>query len=277
MKNSIKIFATFLLTAFAALQVLGQNLNQFYYEENNALHWQQRYAAAPTGSWEEQQARQQRDMAIDRAIQNVSYYSFQGMHWSQIENFADQMNQKFSAAPTGGAIERMYRQVRDTSYQAFNSELQRYVQYFSNEWRQIHDLALQMDQKYAAAPTGSQKEKAYDQARRTAYQRMPQAVDQELYRTYNFRDAERLGEYFSQLYAVAPTGSLKESTYNQIRRSAFNQALQKFSQQAYSMPQQELWQIQEEYNRRFSAAPTGSAQEAYFRQIRDMARNSIRP
>jgi hypothetical protein len=277
MKNSIKIFATFLLTAFAALQVLGQNLNQFYYEENNALHWQQRYAAAPTGSWEEQQARQQRDMAIDRAIQNVSYYSFQGMHWSQIENFADQMNQKFSAAPTGGAIERMYRQVRDTSYQAFNSELQRYVQYFSNEWRQIHDLALQMDQKYAAAPTGSQKEKAYDQARRTAYQRMPQSVDQELYRTYNFRDAERLGEYFSQLYAAAQTGSLKESTYNQIRRSAFNQALQKFSQQAYSMPQQELWQIQEEYNRRFSAAPTGSTQEAYFRQIRDMARNSIRP
>lgn len=58
-----------------------------------------------------------------------------------------------------------------------------------------------------------------------AYQRMPQAVDQELYRTYNFRDAERLGEYFSQLYNAAPTGSLKETTYNQIRRNAFNQAL----------------------------------------------------
>lgn len=43
------------------------------------------------------------------------------------------------------------------------------------------------------------------------------------------------------------------------------------------MTQHELWQIQKEYNRRFNAAPTGSAQEAYFRQIRDTARNSIRP
>jgi hypothetical protein len=277
MNQYTNTFAAFVFTIFAAIQTFGQNLNQFYYEESNALHWQQRYATAPTGSWEEQQARQQRDMAIERAIQNVSYYSFQGMHWSQIESFADQMNQKFSAAPSGGAIERMYRQVRDTSYQAFNTELQRYVQYFSNEWRQIHDLALQMDQKYSAAPTGSQKERAYDQARRTAYQRMPQSVDQELYRLYSFRDVERLAEYFTQLYSAAPTGSLKENTYNQIRRSAFNQALQKFNEQAYSMPQHELWQIQEEYNRRYSAAPTGSLQETYFRQIRDAARNSIRP
>ena len=275
--NYTKTLAAVFLIIFGALQVFAQNLNQFYYEESNALQWQQRYAAAPTGSWEEQQARQQRDIAVERAIQAVNHYSFQGTHWTQIENFADQMNQKYSAAPTGGAIERMYRQVRDTSYQAFNNELQQYVQYFSNEWRQIHELALQMDQKYAAAPTGSQKERAYNQARNTAFQRMPQSVDQELYRLYNFRDAERLGEYFAQLYAAAPTGSLKESTYNQIRRNAFNQALQKFTQQAYSMPQQELWQIQEEYNRRFNAAPTGSAQEAYFRQIRDAARSSIRP
>jgi hypothetical protein len=274
--NYAKTFAAAFLIIFGTLQVFAQNLNQFYYEESNAIQWQQRYAAAPTGSWEEQQARQQRDISIERAIQSVSYYSFQGVHWSQIENFADQMNQKYSAAPTGGAIERMYRQVRDTSYQAFNTELQNYVQYFSNDWRQIHELALQMDQKYAAAPTGSQKERAYNQARQAVYQRLPQAVDQELYRLYNFRDAERLGEYFTQLYNAAPTSSLKESTYNQIRRNAFNQALRKFSQQAYSMPQQELWQIQDEYNRRFNAAPTGSAQEAYFRQIRDTARNSIR-
>jgi hypothetical protein len=275
--NYSKTFAAAFLIIFGVLQVFAQNLNQFYYEESNAIQWQQRYAAAPTGSWEEQQARQQRDISVERAIQSVSYYSFQGVHWSQIENFVDQMNQKYLAAPTGGAIQRMYRQVRDTSYQAFNTELQNYVQYFSNDWRQIHELALQMDQKYAAAPSGSQKERAYNQARQTAYQRMPQAVDQELYRLYNFREAERLAEYFSQLYSVAPTNSLKENTYYQILRNAFNHAIQKFSQQAYSLPQKELWQIQEDYNRRYNAAPTGSAREAYFRQIRDIARNSIRP
>lgn len=268
----------FLIIAFWATQSIAQSLNQFYYEEQNALQWQQRYAAAPTGSWEEQQARQSRDQAIQRAIQSINAYStFNGMPWTQIENFGDQMNQKYAAAPTGGAIESMYRQVRDVTYQAFSNELQRYVQYSTNDWRQVHDLALQMDQKYATAPTGSQKERIYDQARRIAYQRLPQLVDQSLQSVYNFRDAERFGEYFSSLYASAPTGSLKENVYNQIRRSSYNQAISRFSQQAYSMSQQELWQLQDEYNRRFSAAPTGSLQESYYRQIRDQARNLIRP
>ncbi|MBY0451999.1 MAG: hypothetical protein K2P92_03115 [Bdellovibrionaceae bacterium] len=160
---------------------------------------------------------------------------------------------------------------------SFSNELQRFVQYSTNDWRQLHDLGLQMDQKYAAAPTGSQKERIYDQARRIAYQRLPQTVDQSLQNVYNFRDAESFGEYFSRLYAAAPTGSLKESVYNQIRRNAYNQAVSRFSQQSYSMSQQELWQIQDEYNRRFSASPTGSLQESYNRQIRDRARSLIRP
>lgn len=267
----------FMIAAFWASTTFAQSINQFYYEEQNALQWQQRYAAAPTGSWEEQQARQSRDIAIQRAIQSITPYAFNGMAWQQIESFGDQMNQKYAASPTGGAIESMYRQVRDTSYQAFSNELQRFVQYSTNDWRQVHDLGLQMDQKYAAAPTGSQKERIYDQARRIAYQRLPQTVDQSLQNVYNFRDAESFGEYFSRLYAAAPTGSLKESVYNQIRRNAYNQAVSRFSQQSYSMSQPELWQIQDEYNRRFSASPTGSLQESYNRQIRDRARSLIRP
>lgn len=276
--NRLKTLAgIFMLVAFWASATFAQSINQFYYEEQNALQWQQRYAAAPTGSWEEQQARQSRDIAIQRAIQSITPYSFNGMAWQQIESFGDQMNQKYAAAPTGGAIESMYRQVRDTSYQAFSTELQRFVQYSTSDWRQVHDLGLQMDQKYAAAPTGSQKERIYDQARRIAYQRLPQTVDQALQNVYNFRDAESFGEYFSRLYAAAPTGSLKESVYNQIRRNAYNQAVSRFGQQSYSMSQQELWQIQDEYNRRFSASPTGSLQESYNRQIRDRARSLIRP
>ncbi len=277
MKIKLTTFALVLINLFFAVNVWAQNLNQFYYEEGNATYWQQRYAAAPSGSWEETQARQSRDQAIQRAVQSVTPYSFQGTHWTQIESFADQMNQKYAAAPSGGAIESMYRQVRDVSYQAFNQELQNYVQYFSNEWRQINDLALQMDQKYAAAPSGSQKERAYDQARRAAYQRIPQAVDQELYRLWNFRDVENMADYFTSLYNAAPSGSLKESVYRQVKTSAYAQALQKFSQQAYSMSQQELWQVQDEYNRKYSAAASGSAVETYYRQIRDQARGLIRP
>lgn len=269
--------AGFLFNTVFAIQSWAQNVNQFYYEEQNAIYWQQQYAAAPSGSWEESHARSSRDLAVERAIQSVTAYSFQGWAWNQIEGFADQMNQKYAAAPSGGAIERMYRQVRDTSYAVFNQELQNYVMYFSNDWRQIHELALQMDQKYAAAPSGTQKERAYDQARRAAYQRIPQAVDQEMYRIWNFRELEQMGEYFNNLYAAAPSGSLKENVYNQIRRSAYNLAGSKFSQQAYSMQQYELMQIQQEYNNRYNSAPSGSLQENYYRQVRDTARSLIRP
>ncbi|MGZ3725462.1 MAG: hypothetical protein ACXWQQ_06665 [Pseudobdellovibrio sp.] len=270
-------FALVLINLFFALSAKAQNLNQFYTDESNANYYQQQYAAAPSGSWEESQARQSRDLAIQRAIQDVSTYSFQGMPWQQIESFADQLNQKYAAAPSGGAIESMYRQVRDTSYQAFNQALQSYVQCFSNDWRQVNDLALQMDQKYAAAPSGSQKESAYNQARQTLYQRIPSLVDQELSRMYNFRDAETMADYFSTQYVAAPSGSLKESIYLQVRNSAYSQAQQKFSQQAYSMGQQDLWQVQDEYNRKYTAAASGSTQESYYRQIRDTARSLIHP
>ena len=277
MKHLSTLAAGFLISMLISLSAWSQSqgINQFYYEEGNAINMQQRYAAAPSGSWEENQYRLQRDQAIQRAVSSINAYAFQGMYWQQIEDFADQVNQKYVAAPSGSALENMYRQVRDVSYQAFNQALQDYVLRFSNDWRQINDLAMQMDQKYVAAPSGSQKERAYDQARRSLYQRIPQAVDQEMQRMWNFRDVENYAAYFSQQYVAAPAGSLKENVYNQIRRSAYSQAQSKFIQQAYSLPQQQLWQIQEEYNQKYTAAPAGSLQESYFKQIRDQARSLI--
>ena len=279
MRNLSTYAAGFLISMLVSVSVWAQTpaINQYYYEESNAISAQQRYAAAPSGSWEEGQYRMQRDQAIQRAVAAINTYStFQGMYWQQIESFADQLNQKYAAAPSGSALEGMYRQVRDVSYQAFNAGLQDYVLRFSNDWRQINDLAMQMDQKYAAAPSGSQKERAYDQARRSLYQRIPQAVDQEMQRMFNFRDVEGYADYFSQQYAAAPSGSLKENVYNQVMRSAYSQAQQKFAQQAYQLNQQQLWQVQEEYNQKYSSAPSGSLKETYYRQIRDQARSLIR-
>jgi hypothetical protein len=275
MKRWVSVFALFLTTALLSAQVWAQSLNQFYFEENNALMWQQRYAAAPSGSWEEAQARQSRDMAIQRAVQNVNVYTFQGMDYRQIENFADQMSSKYNAAPSGGAIEGMYRQVRDVSYQAFNQALQSYVQYLNADWRQLLQLAQELDSKYNAAPSGSQKENAYNQARQTAYQRIPQAVNMELSGMYDFRSVETQADYFNSLYNAAPSGSLKENIFNQVRQMAYQQASSKFSQQAYSMPQYQLYQIQDEYNSKYNAARSGSLQESYYRQVRDVARSLI--
>ena len=265
---------SFLISLVAWSQTQG--LNQFYYEEGNAISYNQKYNAAPSGSSDEAFFRNLRDQAIQRALYAIDHYStFQGMAWYQIESFADQMNQKYNAAPSGSALERMYINVTNTSYAKFNQALHDYAYGYSINWRDIHELALQMDQKFNAAPSGSRKEQAYDQARRTLFQRLPEVLDQELQNVWNFREVESYAQFFEQKFNAASSGSLKERVYGQIFRSNYSLAQSRFSQQANSFTQQELWQIQDEYNNKFKSAPSGSVRENYFRQIRDQARSLI--
>lgn len=275
MFNSIGVFFVGLIISLNVWS-LTHELDQFYYEESNAISAQQRYASAPSGSWEEDQFRQQRDISIQRALQAINDYSaFKNIYWQHIEQISGNLYQKYNAATSGSALENFYRQASEVAFRAFNSALQEYFLRFVNDWRQIHDFSEQMNQKYSQATSGSLKEKAYDQARRTLYQRLSEEVDREIERMWNFRDIEGHANYFNQKYNEATSGSLKESVYNQIRQSAYNQAINKFSQQAYSLPQSELWQLQSEYNQKYSSATSGSLIENYYRQIRDKARSLI--
>ena len=256
----------------------GYGLQAFANAEQNAIVWNQRYNAAPSGSWEESNARQQRDQSIQQALSSISGYgAFQGMPTSQIEGFADQMNQKYNAAPPGSAMENFYRQARQIAYQAFNNSLQQDVQnlQYTNDWRQMHSMALDLDQKYNAAPSGSAKETAYNQARQTAWRSMPNSVAQEVQQTANFSQIENLAGYFESLYNAAPSGSLKEQTYSQIKTQTYQAAVSRFQQSVYQYNQQSLYQIQADYNAKFNAAPSGSAKESYCRQIRDIARRQL--
>ena len=102
MKRLTTILAGFLISILVSISAWSQSqgINQFYYEEGNAINLQQRYAAAPSGSWEEGQYRSQRDQAIQRAVSSINSYStFQGIYWQQIENFADQVNQNKNIPP----------------------------------------------------------------------------------------------------------------------------------------------------------------------------------
>jgi len=263
-------------------QVIGSivrsnyELQTFARDEQDAIMWQQRYAAAPSGSWDETYARDQRDQSIQRALNVInSPYAFQGLMTSQIENFAEEMNRKYSAAPSGSALERMYIQARQAAYTAFKSSLLQDVQNLSYDWRQLHDLALRMDQAYAAAPSGSQKEAAYNEARRLAYQNLQPSVEQELPRYRDFRQIEQLAIFFDGLYVQAPSGSLKEGVYRQIELRAFNEAVSRANYELPRYPQQHLFQIQDEYHQKYSAASSGSTKENYYRQIRDIARSLL--
>ena len=70
MKNFSATAAGFLVSMVISLAAWSQSqgFSQFYYEESNAISFQQRYAAAPSGSWEETQYRQQRQRIPYREV-----------------------------------------------------------------------------------------------------------------------------------------------------------------------------------------------------------------
>jgi hypothetical protein len=288
MKQALLLFAFLMAlivsTSYASAQTPGAigpitptssyDLQSFARDEQDALMWQQRFNAAPSGSFDERYAADQRDQSINRAIADLnSPYAFQGLRTPDIEAFANQMDQKYAAAPSGSAIERLYNQARGLAYNAFHNSILGDVQALSYDWRQLHDLALRLDQAYGAAPSGSQKEAAYNDARQLAYRNLPGAVEQELPRYNDFRQLEQLALYFDHLYAQAPSGSLKEGVYRQLETRVFNEASSRAQYQLRQYPQQSLYQIQAEYDQKFNAAPSGSLKESYYRGIRDLTRS----
>jgi hypothetical protein len=251
-------------------------LQDFSRSEQDAIYWNQRYNAAPSGSWEEAQARDAREQAIQRATSIISSpYAFDGLTSSEIESFAEDMNRKYNTAPSGSALERLYIQARTPAYNAFKRALQDDVWALSRDWRELHDLALRLDAQYSAAPSGSQKEAAYNDARRLAYQEMPRSVEAELPYYRDFQEVENLAAYFEGLYNAAPSGSLKESTYRQIQVRSYDEAGRRADRELRSYPYQSLQRVEAEYNQKYNAAPSGSLKEGYFRRVRDLARSLL--
>lgn len=250
-------------------------LQEYQQEEGNSIYWNQKFNAAPSGSWEEGYAREQRDQSIRRALGALrGYQVFDRMSSQEIEAFADEQNRKYQSAPSGSALETLYSQARNIGYDAFQRQLQVEVDNLRGDWRQLDQYGMNMDRKYQSAPSGSEKERAYDRARRTVYDRLPEAVRRELSRVYDFRSIEETGLYFIRKYNASPSGSVAEAAYRRTNDLAFTMASDRFEYSSRSYSQNDLYYIIEEYNRKYQSAPSSSRQERYFAQIRDIARRA---
>jgi hypothetical protein len=245
-------------------------LQAFERDEQDAIMWNQRYNQAPSGSFDERYARDQRDQAIRRALYDLQDgRAFDVMSRGEVEMFADRMEQKYNQAYSGSAMGRLYSQAAQIGYDAFNRALQRDLQNIRYDWRQVHQFALEMDQKYNSSPAGSLKEHTYDQIRRSAWDITVQAAQGEISSTYDFRRNEDTALTFDQMYNSSPSDSLKGRAYDQIRWHAFNTAVENFRANGRMY---DLYSIQNEYNQKYNSAPSGSLKENYYRQIRDTAR-----
>jgi hypothetical protein len=251
-------------------------IQEYEVEEANAISWSRKYDQAPAGSWEEGYAQDQRDQSIRRALQAIrGYQVFDRMSSQDIERFADQQERKYQASPSGSALEYLYSQARDIAYEAFHRQLQWEVENFNRDWREMDQYALTLDQKYQATPAGSAKERAYDRARRTVFDRLPEVVRLELSQIYDFRNIEQVGIYFVSKYERSPSGSVAEVAYSRIYDMALPMAEDRFEYNSYSYSQNDLYYISEEYNRKFDSSPAGSRVERYYARIRDIARRAL--
>lgn len=258
------------------IDLLSHKLRVFYYEEEGAIHWNNQYNAAPAGSWEEKHAKELRTENIRRALDIISDSSvFYDLYVDGIEHFADELDRKYQAAPSGSAMEGFYNQSRKIVYIEFNQALTLDIRNNYHDWRDLQLKAKELDRKYQQAPSGSEKERAYNQARQQAWSLLPEKVQRETYRLHNFRQIENLAVYFESEYQRATSGSIEERTDSQLRQSLFSSAIEQFRTEAYSYPYDALYQLQGEYEQRYQSSPSGSSLEKYCAQIRDIARTSI--
>ncbi len=252
------------------------NLSQYYQAEQDAIYFNNLYNRAPSGSWEEQNAKQNRDRAIQNAVSIVSSsYTFSGMQYTEIERFSLEANTKYNQASSGSALERMYQQTRDYALNALTNEYQRVIQYTQNS-EQLIRFGNELRQKYNQASSGSALERAYKQGYTRAFQQLPQVVSMENNYKRDFREVEFAAINFNNLYNKASSGSLEESAYRTSSTNSFNQAIQMFQNQARYMYRNDLLNIQAEYDRKYNQASSGSTTESYYRSIRDTARSYIR-
>lgn len=248
-------------------------LQQFEHEEREVLSWNQRYLQAPYGSYEQTYARQQLDYAVSRAVQTVQGpYIFDGLGIREVETFALGIHQKYLQAPYQGVVQSFYRQVYPIGFAQFNRLVELEAQYLSYDSHQLHALANTYDSKYLQAAYQSAPQQAYDKARRALFGALPNAVMQEAYRLYSFRDVENLALHYDDLYLRAPYQSLAQQTYSQIGQQLFNEAKNRFQTQGRY---EDLYRLQDEYNRKYLQAPYGSRKQNYYQQIRDLARQML--
>jgi hypothetical protein len=248
---------------------------QYNQLEQEAVAHQKRYNQASSGSWEEKQAKQNRDQAIQNALSVIgSPQVFSGMDIGSIENFIKSLVSKYNSSSSGSALESLYKQSLNRAYPSYENEIALYIESIY-ESKELINFGNHMSSKYNQASSGSALEGIYKRAFQKAFQLLPQLVFEENTYAQDFRQIESVMNEYAQKYNVASSGSVQETAYKKIRQSSADQAVALFQNQARYMSRNELSQIQNTYHQKYNVASSGSPQESFAKKIRDIARSYL--
>ncbi len=269
----------FAFTAIHSANASDYEISQFRQAIQQIQMYEQQYQAAPSGSWQEQQANQGRVQAEANAEAVInSPYAFQGFNSSQDQNLMNEFNNGYQAAPSGSLIERAYRAARDVATRAFSQTLtneQMYQLQSAYDYNQALQLTLNAENQYQAAPSGSTVEAVYNNIRAQGWTITNQKFQQFASQLQDFHQTETLYFQFENQYQAAASGSKIEAFYNQGRATLKQKDFELFTRDVNYMSYQQLASVEIDYENRYQSAASGSSIEAYYRTLRDIARNRL--
>jgi hypothetical protein len=237
------------------------------YDQANA-----QYQSAPSGSYQEQAADQQRRQQAQYA-QNIirSPNAFIGLGVQENENLFIEFNSNYQSASSGSLRETIFDVARRAAGEGLKANALADLQ-ATYDYKEALQKALTANSKYQSASSGSILENVYDQVRRQGFEISKQKLrDYVQNQLVDFRQSESLFLYLSQQYQSASSGSLIENYYDEGRRLTQSRTLDLFRMQANSMMMNQLASIEAEYNRKYQSASSGSLAEVLYRSIRDEA------
>jgi hypothetical protein len=192
----------------------------------------------------------------------------------RIERTFISADRTYREAPGGSYTESSADYDRRTAYNNGLALLTRIGEVNDTDSQALERFAKDMNDKYQRAPSNSLLESLYDQARRAAWPEVVQRTEAEL-RNSDWRTIVDEAAQFDKRYQAAPSNSLEESTYNQLRSYAWPLAADYVSRDVSRQDYGTLRRLEAEFDNGYRAAPSNSASETFYRRALQSVRDRL--
>lgn len=139
----------------------------------------------------------------------------------------------------------------------------------------IESFIVEMNGKYQRASSGSLLERMYSRAVTVAFVGFESSVQETARQSRSYQELEQLMLSFARSYQLASSGSAIESGYSKLTRLASQLGLDLLSQEVRYLDRYELRRLDEEFQRKYNQASSGSAIERHYQSALSIVRSGF--
>lgn len=180
------------------------------------------YRGAQYNSYPEDFYRQAMEVAWTGYISRIRYeLQYDPLNWRFSVDTAKSTALKTRAAPYQSKVEAAYREVTHLAFQIAGAQLRDFIQRvsYSEGFRTFESIGLEMHQEYRRAGAQTAEESAFRELTRIALDGSRSDFQSEV-RTISIQELYRINTEYDERYRQAPSNSLIEGYYKDIRDGA---------------------------------------------------------